>query len=150
LNYGVDVINAKIVQVADSTALEIVDVFSPRMGDGQRLLRFLGASLLFLEQKLLTIDREPIDRLARRRLEAVDAILPELRVIRLRVPKRSGQSTDSYPVDWQYRWMVRGHWRQQWFASDQSHRPIWITPYIKGPDDKPLKTPNQSVFAVIR
>ena len=38
------------------------------------------------------------------------------------------------------RWMVRGHWRQQWYKSRDGHRPIWISPHIKGPEGKPLRT----------
>ena len=34
--------------------------------------------------------------------------------------------------------LVRPHWRQQWYASEQRHAPRWIEGYIKGPADKPL------------
>lgn len=35
-------------------------------------------------------------------------------------------------------WMVRGHWRRQWYPSLLRHVPIWITDYIAGPDDAPI------------
>ncbi|MDH6284062.1 hypothetical protein [Prescottella agglutinans] len=37
-----------------------------------------------------------------------------------------------------HRWVVRGHWRRQWYPSLQRHVPIWITDYIAGPDEAPI------------
>ena len=44
-------------------------------------------------------------------------------------------------------WVVRGHWRQQFYRRTGDHRPIWIMPFVKGPDDMPLKAPNQVFIA---
>lgn len=41
-------------------------------------------------------------------------------------------------TSWSRRWVVEGHWRQQWYPSQQRHAPKWINSYVKGPDDKPL------------
>lgn len=56
---------------------------------------------------------------------------------------------DGEPRDWKYRWIVRGHWRNQWYPSLQSHRQVWINSYVKGPDGKPLKM-TQRVFEFVR
>ena len=37
------------------------------------------------------------------------------------------------------RHVVRGHWRQQWYPSTESHRPRWIASYLKGPEGAPIK-----------
>lgn len=37
-----------------------------------------------------------------------------------------------------HRWQVNGHWRNQWYPSAGVHRPIWIDPYLKGPEGAPL------------
>ena len=37
-----------------------------------------------------------------------------------------------------HRFMVAGHWRNQWYPSLKRHKQRWISPYIKGPDDKPF------------
>ena len=29
-------------------------------------------------------------------------------------------------------WVVRGHWRNQWYAADGVHKPKWIHPHFKG------------------
>jgi hypothetical protein len=38
-----------------------------------------------------------------------------------------------------WRWTVGPHNRNQWYPSTQEHKMIWISPYLKGPEDKPLK-----------
>lgn len=40
--------------------------------------------------------------------------------------------------EWRHRWVVRGHWRNHWYPSLKDHRPVWISPYLKGPADAPL------------
>lgn len=51
-------------------------------------------------------------------------------------------------VDWAWQWAVRGHWRDQ--PTKEGTKLIWIHPYIKGPEDKPLKPDAGRVFAVTR
>lgn len=48
---------------------------------------------------------------------------------------------------WKQRWLVRGHLRAQWYPSTKSHQVIWISPYLKGPENAPLKVP---VYRVAR
>lgn len=38
-----------------------------------------------------------------------------------------------------HRWVVRGHWKRQWYPSQNRHRPIWISTYIAGPADTPIE-----------
>lgn len=40
--------------------------------------------------------------------------------------------------EYRHRWIVRGHWRNQYYPSRNDHRPIWIDPHLAGPEDKPL------------
>lgn len=37
-----------------------------------------------------------------------------------------------------HRWLVRGHWRRQWFPSLGVHKLIWIAEHPSGPSDRPL------------
>lgn len=54
-----------------------------------------------------------------------------------------------------YRLLVRGHWRNQWYRSlgpaedPASHRMIWIDPHVRGPEDAPFRT-KPKVLAVVR
>lgn len=53
-------------------------------------------------------------------------------------------------VDWQHRWIVRGHWRMAACGVGRTERrPTWVAAYVKGPDDKPLMQTNK-VYDLIR
>lgn len=55
-------------------------------------------------------------------------------------PRRSaGASSASSDRHYSHRWLVRGHWRRQWYPSQKRHIPIWITEYVAGPDDAPIR-----------
>jgi hypothetical protein len=43
-------------------------------------------------------------------------------------------------VEWDHRWLRRGHWRNQWYGhgGERYQRAIYINPTICGPEDKPL------------
>ncbi|MCB1258540.1 MAG: hypothetical protein KDB26_15625 [Microthrixaceae bacterium] len=68
-----------------------------------------------------------------------------VQVVDVRRPAGSGGggSTDpnTAPLDHQYRWRVRGHWRMQWYGKTDSkvQRKIWIDEQVRGPEDKPIK-----------
>lgn len=71
----------------------------------------------------------------------------QVTVITLRHAAAQKQEGETH-VEWQYRWLVRGHWRSQAVGPDypfaQEVEPgrwrarIYIAPFIKGPEDKPL------------
>lgn len=79
---------------------------------------------------------------ARRRAARSDVDPDRLRVVRLRKaehkPARSPGEGEGEGQEWSHRWIVHGHWRNQWYPSIQEHRPKWIPPYVKGPEGKPL------------
>ncbi len=102
------------------------------------ILRLTGAFLLLRRQGLLEEEKLPIPRQLRRRLER-DRITFTETALYLHLPaghpapeRRGGD------VEWSRRWLVRGHWRNQWYPSEQVHRTIWISPYVKGPEDRPF------------
>jgi len=45
-------------------------------------------------------------------------------------------------------WVVRGHWRDQWYPSQKEHKRIWIDPHVAGNADAPLSA--RSKVYVIR
>ncbi|QQQ77404.1 hypothetical protein IOD16_02355 [Saccharothrix sp. 6-C] len=67
-----------------------------------------------------------------------------VRVVRIRhrgdVPARDDHAAAHDQRTYRVRWTVRGHWRNQWYPSRAEHRPVWINPHVKGPDDAPLRT----------
>lgn len=117
--------------------------------DGAKL-RLLSACIAFIDQRIFSVVTREASRATRRRHGDLKHE-PLIRVIELR---RKYQRIDAHGEhearDWSCQWIVRGHWRQQWYPKLNRHQPKWITPYVKGPDNKPLKEPRATVFAVVR
>lgn len=105
-------------------------------GDGGiAWVRLAVAFFLLAGQRLFVSSQQEPSRAVRRR--ARDCEVRTVRVVRLRHVDYSG-SGDSRKVEWSHRWLVSGHWRNQWIASEQRHRPTWVSPYVKGPPDRPF------------
>ena len=63
----------------------------------------------------------------------------DVRVITLRRLTVKNDETTHGTVDWTQRWIVNGHFRWQACGEGRKeHRLIYIAPYVKGPEDKPL------------
>jgi hypothetical protein len=117
------------------------------------LLRLIQATWLLMGQSLATSERVAADRPSRRRIQRLDRDYgTEVRLIRLR-RARTDRGTDPAERpgtrEYQHRWVVRGHWRDQWYPSRGAHRPLWISPYIAGPEDAPL-IGGEKVFVLAR
>lgn len=91
---------------------------------------------LLMGQTIATVENAKFDRAARRRIERQGKEPPSVRVITLRRPASSGSGESDR--EYHHQWIVRGHWRQQWYPTRQVHRPVWIAPHIKGPEGAPL------------
>lgn len=68
----------------------------------------------------------------------------DISVVTLRRGEASGaRSADGEGalVDWSCRWVVEGHWHRYWHGSgeDRELRRRWVSDYVKGPEDKPLR-----------
>jgi len=114
--------------------------------------RLLACFWALCSQRITREERwEPTDRHVRRQFaRRKDAIPPAVRVIRLREPTaRTRRDGEGEPVEWSHRWIVGEHWRRQWYAKDQTHRPKLIHAYQKGPADKPLLV-RDTVKALVR
>lgn len=114
--------------------------------------RFFAAACAWLSQRIVCTSSGHVERHRRKQLlREHNAIVSDVKVIQLR--RRESRthilSETSERVDWNYRWIVNGHWRNQPYANGE-HKLIYILPYVKGPEDKPLKVPSQTVYAVHR
>lgn len=106
----------------------------------------------FLRQRILqTSDRALMNRQARKRIAKILPHEPMVRVVQLR-SRQYQQREESHDlnVEWSCQWLVRGHWRQQFFPASGAHRPIWIMPHVKGPADKPLRVTERVAYEVVR
>lgn len=112
-------------------------------------LRLFAAMLSFIQQRILTMSRLSASRATRRRTASAREAEPIINIIKLRRIVHHPHKGEGVPVEWGCQWVVRGHWRDQWYPSMRRNQPIWIAPYIKGPEDKPLRDPGR-LFAVVR
>ena len=109
--------------------------------------RLIAAMAVFSAQRVARSATTTPPRPWRRRLPSWWTTPPLVRVIHLS-PLTSPGARSEGPVPWSCRWMVRGHWRQQWCPAAQRHDPRWITEYIKGPDGQPLRLPAATVVTL--
>lgn len=104
---------------------------------GQNINTLLATCHL-MRQKLTETATESPDRSSRRRHQRAGLEPPEIRTIALRRSERPATPAGESTREFHHRWVVRGHWRKHWYPSIEAHRPIWIAPFIKGPEDAPL------------
>lgn len=71
----------------------------------------------------------------------------DVRVVTLR-KRRARTQGESEAVEWSHRWVVQMHKRRQWYPSIQGHKVIFVGPFVKGPEGKPLKPASTGVTAV--
>ncbi|MFB7544999.1 hypothetical protein ACFC0N_34465 [Streptomyces zaomyceticus] len=106
------------------------------------LLRLIQATWLLMGQSIATSERVDADRSSRRRIQRMDRDCgTAVRMIRLRRARTAnGADPGEQPGtrEYQHRWVVRGHWRDQPYPSLGITRPLWISPYIAGPEGLPL------------
>lgn len=107
---------------------------------------------VLMEQTLAVNTDERPARPLRRRMEKENSPLAAslVRVVTLRRARHElPEGHEPSKVNWSHRWIVGGHWRNQWLASRQMHRLQWIAPYVKGPDEKPLAI-KRTVHTLVR
>lgn len=112
-------------------------------------LKTFACGSLWLQQKIVVTEYGKLDRHAERRLMRAE-IPTTVRVVYLRSKSyvKTTPDEEKNHVDWAWQWAVRGHWRNQ--PTKEGVKMLWIHPFIKGPEDKPLKPSVARVFAVTR
>jgi hypothetical protein len=122
-------------------ALEACMLFGTRTSTDKHglepMLRVIRSVWLLMQQPLASATEAEPNRAAQKRLRRAGHEPKPVRVIELRRPANNGGQGDG-SREYHHQWIVRGHWRQQWHPKRQVHRPVWIAPHIKGPDDAPL------------
>jgi hypothetical protein len=100
----------------------------------------LLATWLLMGQTIASVQTTPPNRSDMRRMRRDDIEPSPVQVVTLRRPDRPRSESDPGGGGREYRhqWIVRGHWRRQWYPSRQDHRPVWIAPHLAGPEDAPL------------
>lgn len=137
----------------DEVVLPFGDQFDPELVNEEDkkkpirndALRTLIATWLIMGQPIVSTDPEPLPRQIRRRImRETGKEPPAVHVVKLREARRPRPEPEEVDADGKrrydrYRWVVHGHWRQQWYPSRNDHRPIYIPDHIKGPEHAPFK-----------
>ena len=106
------------------------------------MLSLIGATWIMMQQPNAA-SRARV-RASRRDVEVADRLgvsrplitTVDLRVVRSR-PACDPKPGTGRPLEEAQ--LVDPHWRRQHHPSDGSHRPIWILPYVRGPEGSPLR-----------
>jgi hypothetical protein len=98
--------------------------------------------LAFMNSRFTVDEAERLSRADRKLIDPEHAV----HVVRLRSPEPSGGPSSASAGEargsrYSHRFIVRGHYRAQWYSSIQAHRVRWIAPFLKGPPDAPLLQP---------
>lgn len=96
------------------------------------------ARLAFMRLPFVSVERRTPPRADRRRAEREGREIPAVNVVTLRKAAPLDEPNGQRDVDWQHSWIVSGHWRKQWYPSESAHKPVYISPYLKGDPSKPL------------
>lgn len=108
------------------------------------------ATLLLMDQQLTVCSTMPVDRGTRRRIEREGwKYKPSVQVVTLRRLDYSHAQHEAVSREWSCRWLVREHWRTL-DRGMPTERTVLVHTYVKGPPDKPIKTPAERVWAVVR
>jgi hypothetical protein len=106
------------------------------------VLRLFAAFWHLIQQPIAHVSEERAPRQVHKRAERAGIEKKDsIRVVtlrRLRVEREDSETGEKREIEWDHRWIVTGHWRNQFYRSLNTHRLIWINPYVKGPEDKPL------------
>lgn len=117
------------------------------------LLRFILAASAWLKQRIVSVESGHIERHRRKQLARENGEIPisDVKVVQLRRSESAEHeaSENGEHVEWSCRWVVSGHWRNQPYGNGL-RKLIYILPYVKGPDNKPLKVPTHTVYQVSR
>lgn len=110
------------------------DVAADHAEDRCRLaaLWTLSAQESVVDKTTQGVDKRTARRALRRGIDP-----SPMRVVRLRRASGEGKPGTTHG-GYSHRWLVSGHWRNQWLPSRNTHRLQWIAPHVKGPEGAPL------------
>jgi hypothetical protein len=100
--------------------------------------RIVQTTLRLMQQRISVRHKEQPDRPLRRQGRRLKFSERQVVVVKLRRERGEQHEPSGESANYSHRFIVGGHWRDQWYPSLNVHRQVWISPYVKGPEDKPL------------
>ena len=128
--------------------LNVRDTFASDLGDQAMHIwptAFLAILFDLLQQRILVYGGSGVERAARRQAERA-GINPTVQVVEWRkADYRYPEGHIPRQIDWRCQWSVKEHVRRY-----KSGKTVTVRPYIKGPENKPFKLPNERVHQIRR
>ena len=101
----------------------------------------LAATWLLIAQHIADTQPVPPDPATRRSYTRAGRTIPDVRVVRIRPHTADGSRVGPAGGERGFysRFWVTGHWRNQAYGPQRTlRRPVYIHPFLKGPDDQPI------------
>lgn len=107
--------------------------------DKVQTMAILKSAWLMMQQEEVvdTSETEP-SRSSAKRIRRQGGDPGKVRIVDIKRRQYASQGREQYAREYDHRWKVRGHWRNQWYPSRGVHRPKWIEEHVRGPEDAPL------------
>lgn len=149
-------VGPKTLPLMDDSYIKEIEEAGQSPHEFTNMLRMLHAYWLLMNQTVTHLSEAEVPRAMAKRARRME--IPD-RVTIVALRRVEGQHHGESDVDWQYRWLVRGHWRWQHVSE---HHPsaerdpeggfrarVWVRPHVKGPEDKPFHL-TEKVYALVR
>jgi hypothetical protein len=115
---------------------------------------FIPACMEFMRLPIAAKEPAPEPRQLRRAREREGKRpAPEVTVVTLRKLAHKSAEDDGgekHHIDYSCHFLVRSHWRQQFYRSTGERKPRYIQSFVKGDPSKPFKPPSRKLFVVAR
>jgi len=117
------------------------EFYSSSEGEAARqgTMPLLKAAWMMLQQEEL-VDTSEVEssRGSAKRIRRSGNEPSKVRIVDINRRRYASHGREQYAREYDHRWKVRGHWRNQWYPSRGVHRPRWIEEHVRGPEDAPL------------
>jgi hypothetical protein len=112
--------------------------------------RILQVTFRLMQQQIAVQHRQQSPRPVRREAKRYGLMDRDVLVVRLRRERSKPTEDEHGPANYSHRFIVSGHWRNQWYPASNEHRQIYISPYVKGDESLPLVVKPRRAFILNR
>lgn len=127
--------------IPHATTFPLFDINSTKDSGGDMLtswLTFLRVMNRLMAEKITVSKRYRASRAERRRAQRINLNISDVNVVELRRRSQPSLNGEHEAANYSHRFIVKEHWRWQWYPSVNMHKQKFIESYVKGDPDLPL------------